>query len=145
MTIPALLAAALSVLSSGCLKKVLTDGQIEGTRTGSAGAQTLHDFEVARDIAYAGLGQFEGMHYLAPDNEDALYLLTRSWAGIGYGFIEDDYEIAYERDDEVMSEYHKSAHAQPTSARVISGWSCSGTPRTGFNPRAGTPRRSEPG
>jgi hypothetical protein len=94
-------------MSTACLKQILTDGQIAGTRKGSEGAQTLHDFEIARAMAYAGLGQFEGMHYLSRDNEDALYLLTRSWAGIGYGFVEDDYEIAYEKDDEVMSEYHK--------------------------------------
>lgn len=118
MTAPVLLAAAASALSTGCLKKVLTDGQIEGTRVGSAGAQTLHDFELARDIAYAGLGQFEGMHYLAPDNEDALYLLTRSWAGVGFGFIEDDYEIALQMDDEVMAEYHqKRARAAYDRAR----------------------------
>lgn len=105
-------------MSSGCLKKILTDGQIRSTRIGSVGAQTLHDFEIARDVAYAGLGQFEGMHYLAPNNEDALFLLTRSWAGVGYGFIEDDYEAALEMDDAVMSEYHrKRARAAYDRAR----------------------------
>jgi tetratricopeptide (TPR) repeat protein len=119
-TLQVLLAGALSALSTGCIKQILTDGQIEGTRVGSQGAQTLHDFEVARDIAYAGLGQFEGMHYLSRNNEDALYLLTRSWAGVGYGFIEDDYEIAYEKDDEVMTEYHRSrARAAYARARYF--------------------------
>jgi tetratricopeptide (TPR) repeat protein len=112
----ALLAAGLSVMSTGCLKKILTDGQIKSTRTGSQGAQTLHDYEIARSVAYAGLAQFEGMHYLAPDNPNALFLLTRSWAGVGFGFIEDDYEVAYEKEDEVMAEYHlqraRAAHAR---------------------------------
>ena len=112
----ALLAAGLSMTATGCLKKILTDGQIKSTLTGSAGAQTIQDYEVARSMAYAGLGQFEGMHYLAPDNPNALFLLTRSWAGVGFGFIEDDYEQAYEKDDEVMAEYHlaraRAAHAR---------------------------------
>jgi hypothetical protein len=119
-TLQIVLAGAMSVLSTGCIKKILTDGQIEGTRVGSQGAQTLHDFEVARSIAFAGLGQFEGMHYLARDNEDALYLLTRSWAGVGYGFIEDDYEVAYEKDDEVLTEYHRGrARAAYARARYF--------------------------
>jgi tetratricopeptide (TPR) repeat protein len=112
----ALLAAGLSLTATGCLKKILTDGQIKSTLTGSAGAQTIQDYEVARSMAYAGLGQFEGMHYLAPDNPNALFLLTRSWAGVGFGFIEDDYEQAYEKEDDVMAEYHlaraRAAHAR---------------------------------
>ncbi len=112
----ALLAAGLSLTATGCLKKILTDGQIKSTLTGSAGAQTIQDYEVAKAMAFAGLGQFEGMHYLAPDNPNALFLLTRSWAGVGYGFIEDDYEMAYEKEDEVNAEYHlsraRAAHAR---------------------------------
>jgi hypothetical protein len=114
----ALLAAGLSMTATGCLKKILTDGQIKSTLTGSAGAQTIQDYEVARAMAFAGLGQFEGMHYLAPDNPNALFLLTRSWAGVGYGFIEDDYEMAYEKEDEVNAQYHLSrAQAAHTRAR----------------------------
>jgi TRAP transporter T-component len=113
----ALLAAGLSLTATGCLKKILTDGQIKSTLTGSAGAQTIQDYEVAKAMAFAGLGQFEGMHYLAPDNPNALFLLTRSWAGVGYGFIEDDYEIAYEKDDEVMIEYQR-ARARAAYARA---------------------------
>src|SRR5204863_3261277 len=60
----------------------------------SAAIDTLADYDVARGIAFAGLGQFEGMHYLAPDNTDALFMLTRSWAGTSFGFIEDDMEQA---------------------------------------------------
>jgi hypothetical protein len=102
----ALLAAGLSITSTGCLKKILTDGQIKSTLVGSAGSQSIQDYEVARGAAFAGVAQFEGMHYLAPDNPNALFLLTRTWAGIGFGFIEDDYEQAYEKEDEVMAEYH---------------------------------------
>jgi hypothetical protein len=47
------------------------------------------------------------MHRLAPDNEDALFLLTRGWAGYGYAFAEDDYLVATLAGDEATAEYHK--------------------------------------
>ncbi|MEZ4221252.1 MAG: TRAP transporter TatT component family protein [Polyangiaceae bacterium] len=102
----ALLVAALGTSTSGCLKKMLLNGQIKGTRDGSAAVNTLHDYEIARGAAYAGMAQLEGMHKLAPDNTDALFMLTRGWAGLSFGFSEDDYETAYEKGDEIMSEYH---------------------------------------
>lgn len=101
-----LMVLGLSLASSGCIKKMLLNGQIKGTRDGSAAVNTLHDYELARSIAQAGLGQLEGMHKLAPDNTDALFMLTRGWAGASFAFTEDDYEQAYEKGDEVMAEYH---------------------------------------
>jgi len=99
-------AAALALSSSGCLKAMLLKGQIKGTRDGSAAVNTLHDWEIARGVATAGIGQLEGFHKLAPDNTDALFMLTRGWAGLSFGFTEDDYEEAYEKGDDVMAEYH---------------------------------------
>lgn len=96
----------LATGSTGCLKKMLLNGQIKGTRDGSVAVNTLHDWEVARGIATAGIGQLEGMHTLAPDNTDALFMLTRGWAGLSFGFTEDDFEEAYEKGDDVMAEYH---------------------------------------
>ena len=80
--------------STGCIKQMLLNGQIESTRKASAGVDTLSDYEVANTIAFAGIGQFEGMHYLAPDNEDALFMLTKSWTGATFAFIEDQMEQA---------------------------------------------------
>ncbi len=102
-----LLTAGPALASSGCLKKALLDGQIKGTRTGSNAVNTLHDFEVAQAVARAGLGQLEGFHYLAPDNVDAVFLLTRGWAGATFGFTEDEYEIAVEKGDDLLAEYHR--------------------------------------
>ncbi len=101
-----LLSLGLLTGTSGCIKKMLLDGQIKGTRDGSGAVNTLHDFEVANGVAFAGLGQLEGMHKLAPDNTDALFMLTRAWSGASFGFIEDEYEQAYEKQDQVMAEYH---------------------------------------
>ena len=109
-----LLAGAIATGTSGCLKKILLNGQIKGTRDGSAAVNTIHDFEVARAIARAGLGQLEGMHKLAPENTDALFMLARGWGGATFGFTEDDYEIAVEKEDEVEAAYHLS--------RARAGW-----------------------
>lgn len=98
--------SAFALSSTGCLKAMLLKGQIKGTRDGSAAVNTLHDWEVARGVATAGIGQLEGFHKLAPDNTDALFMLTRGWAGLSFAFTEDDYEEAYEKGDDVMAEYH---------------------------------------
>ncbi len=51
--------------------------------------------------------QFEGMHALAPDNADALFLLVKGWTGYGYGFIEDEMEAAQDAGDDAAAEYQK--------------------------------------
>jgi hypothetical protein len=102
-----LLVAALSLGSTGCIKKMILNGTIQGTRIGAGAADTIGDYELARAAASAGMMQFEGMHRLAPDNEDALFLLTRGWAGYGYAFAEDDYLAANLAGDEATADYHK--------------------------------------
>lgn len=104
--------------ASGCIKSTLLNGQIEATRQASGAIDTIGDFEVARSIAYAGLGQFEGMHRLAPENEDALFLLLKAWTATGFAFIEDDYEIAADADDEPLADYHR-ARARAAYNRAI--------------------------
>ena len=88
------LTGALSAGSSGCIKTMLLEGQIESTRTASTAIDTLQDYEVAQTVAFSGLAQFEGMHYLAPDNTDALFMLTKGWGASTFGFIEDPMEHA---------------------------------------------------
>jgi tetratricopeptide (TPR) repeat protein len=114
------LAAAIGIAltCSGCVKKILLNGQISSTREASPAINTLQDYEGARSVGQAGLGQLEGMHRLAPDNEDALFLLTRGWASVAFGFIEDEYEQAYEREDEPLSEYHL-ARARAAYQRAV--------------------------
>lgn len=101
-----LFAAALGASTTGCIKKMMLDGQIKGTRDGSAAVNTLQDYEIANQIAFAGIGQMEGMHRLAPNNLDALFMLTRSWSSVSYAFIEDQYEQYYEKGDDVLATYH---------------------------------------
>jgi hypothetical protein len=102
-----LLTAALALGSAGCVSKMILNGQIKATRTGSGAADTIADYELARSAASAGLLQFEGMHRLAPDNEDALFLLAKGWTGFGYAFAQDDFEAATLAGDEATADYHK--------------------------------------
>ncbi|WP_394833212.1 TRAP transporter TatT component family protein [Pendulispora rubella] len=99
--------ATVSLFGTGCIKSMLTNGQISATRQASSSFNTIGDYELARSAASAGLTQFEGMHVLAPDNEDALFLLTKGWVGYAYGFPEDDFEAASDAGDDDLAEYHK--------------------------------------
>ena len=99
------LTCALGLGSTGCIKKILLDGQIEGTRQGSAAVDGFSDYEVARTAAFAGVTQFEGLHYLAPDNEDALFMLAKSWTSVSFAFIEDELEQAEDTEGESSALY----------------------------------------
>lgn len=101
------LALGISLSSTGCIKAMLTNGQIASTRNGSGALDSIGDYELARGAVSAGLAQFEGMHRLAPNNEDALFLLTKGWVGYGFAFAEDDYEVATVANDDDAADYHK--------------------------------------
>jgi hypothetical protein len=117
---PLAVAAALALTQTACIKQILLDGQIEGTRKGAAALDSVSDYEVANTAAFAGLAQFEGMHYLAPDNEDALFMLTKSWAGASFGFIEDLMEQAEDTEGDQSPIYrYEQARARAAYDRAI--------------------------
>jgi hypothetical protein len=101
------LAAAVSLSTSGCIKQTLTNGQIEAFRSAAVVVDTIGDYELAHAGAAAGLVQFEGMHALAPDNPNALFMLAKAWAGYGVGFVEDDMQLAQDAGDDDLVEYHR--------------------------------------
>ena len=95
------------LFGTGCIKQMLLNGQIASTREASAAFDSISDYELAYNAASGGIVQFEGMHKLAPDNLDALFMLTRSYASFGFAFAEDDMETAQDAGDAEMAEYHK--------------------------------------
>ena len=101
------LCAFLSSGAAGCLKQILTDGQISATRRASVALDTIGDYELARSAAQSGLVQFEGMHQLAPSNEDALFMLAKGWTGYGYAFVEDDLEAAQDAGNDDRVDYER--------------------------------------
>ncbi len=99
--------AILAAANGGCVKSMILNSTIASTRVGAGAADSIGDYELARSAASAGLLQFEGMHRLAPDNEDALFLLMKGWAGYGYAFASDDFEAAELVEDTVAAAYHQ--------------------------------------
>jgi hypothetical protein len=102
-----LLAAALGLGSGGCIRQAMLDGELQAARDASGALDTIDDYELARSAATGSLAQLEGMHLLAPDNPNGLFLLTKAWAGIGYAFIEDEMEAAEDKGDEALADYHR--------------------------------------
>jgi len=100
------LAATALLTGSGCLQNVVVDETFAAARRASKQAETLQDFEIARQMTYAGVGQLEGLHWMRPSNPTGLFMLTKAWCGVGQAFVLDDYEQALERDDELDAEYH---------------------------------------
>jgi hypothetical protein len=105
LTLPLVIGLALA--NTDCIKKTLAKGQIKSTREASVAFQTTADYETARYAASAGMAQFEGMHMLVPDDENAYYLLIRGWASLAFAFVEDDMELAILAGDEEMTVYHR--------------------------------------
>lgn len=99
------LGASMLLGGTGCIKQILLDGQIGSTRKASAAVNTIGDFEVAQTAAFNGIATMEGMRYLAPDNEDAQFMLLRSWSGASFGFIEDAMERAEDQGGQLSPEY----------------------------------------
>src|SRR5688572_26311183 len=97
----------LALSSIGCIESMLINGQIEGTRRASVAFDTIDDFELAHRAASGALVQFEGMHHLAPENRDALFLLVKGWTGYAYGFVEDEIEQADDDGARELADYHK--------------------------------------
>ena len=92
---------ALALLGNGCsIERVLLDGQLAATRKASTSFDTLSDLEVAKIGAGSSLVQLEGMHVLAPDQQDALFLLLNGYTGFASAFVEDEWEQAYDRGDD---------------------------------------------
>ncbi len=117
MTRPLTLAALL-VLSGGCIDRMILDGTIKSTRDASSAFDTLSDLEVAKLGAGSSIVQLEGMNKLAPDNEDALFLLTQSWVGYGGAFIEDEWEQAVDRGDDEGEQFRRHACREGVRARA---------------------------
>ncbi|WP_394823385.1 TRAP transporter TatT component family protein [Pendulispora albinea] len=103
----AVLSIVSGVFGTGCFRAIATKTQISATREASDAFNTIGDYELAKSAASAGLVQFEGMHVLAPSNEDALFLLLKGWVGYAFAFPEDDYEAASDAGDDDLAEYHK--------------------------------------
>jgi hypothetical protein len=131
------LTTALGLSSTGCIQKVLTDGQIKSTRMAAPATDTVGDYELGRGAAQAGLAQFEGMHALSPDNPDALYLLAKTWTGYGSAFAEDDMQVAQDQGNDDLAEYNRKRARAAYDRAVFYGLQALGQKDPGFNQAKG--------
>lgn len=90
------LVLSLAATQTGCIKRTLLNGQLSATRKASASVDVLTDYEMARSASQASLAQMVGMYSMAPDNEDLLFMLTKSWTLYGFIFPQDEMEAAEE-------------------------------------------------
>jgi hypothetical protein len=122
----------LGIASTGCISAILADGQIQATREASGVFNQVADYDLARYAASTGLVQFEGMHRLRPDNTDALFLLTQAWMGYGFGFPQEDYQDAVDRNDEEGAAYHKTRATLAYDRAIFFGLELLGHSDKGF-------------
>jgi hypothetical protein len=95
--------AALALANSGCLKTILMNAQFAAAREASAALNTMGDYETAKAVAVSGVAPIEAMNYLQPGNEDGLFMLTKTWLGVGV-FMENDMEAAQDRGDDAQAD-----------------------------------------
>ena len=110
-----------SILSTGCIETALLNGQIAATRQGAAAFDTIDDWELAYSAASSGIVQLEGMHVLAPHNKDALFMLSKAYAGFAYAFAEDDLEVSEDLGDANLAEYHRKRAIRSYSKSIEYG------------------------
>lgn len=123
---------SFSLMSTGCVKGILLDAQISGTKDGSGAFDQLGDYEMARAALSAGIVQFEGLHGMRPDNEDGYMLLMKGWTGYAYGFAQDDYEEALLTGNEELIEYQKKRAKMAFDRGVFYGQEVIGKRAEGF-------------
>lgn len=131
------LTTALGLGSTGCIKKILVDGQIQAFRQAASAVDTVGDFDVGRAAAESGLAQFEGMHALDPDNVDALYLLSKTWTAYGSAFAEDDMQIAQDAGNDDLAEYHRKRARMAYDRAIFFGLQVLGQRDNGFEKAKG--------
>ncbi|MFO0723340.1 MAG: TRAP transporter TatT component family protein [Myxococcota bacterium] len=128
-----LIVLPLSLGSTGCIKSMILNGQIAGTRQASGAFDTMDDYEIAGRAAASGLVQFEGMHKLAPGNTDALFMLTKAYTGFAFGFIEDEMERAEDDSDSSGAAYHRQRAINAYNRAVNYGLELLGHTAEGFD------------
>jgi hypothetical protein len=120
-------------ITTGCIDAILTNGTIASTREASTVFDQMGDYELGKTAAQAGMVQNEGFHKLAPDNEDALFMLVQGWGGYAWGFCEDDMEIARDQGDDATADYHKKRAKLAYDRAIFYGLELIGHKDKGFD------------
>ncbi len=117
---------------SSCIDRMILDGTLQSTRDAASTFDTLSDLEVAKTGAASSLVQLEGMQKLAPDNANALFLLLQGWTGYASAFIEDQWEQAVDKGDDVEEAYQSNRAREAYTRAIGFGAQLLEQKRTGF-------------
>jgi hypothetical protein len=106
---PALVGAAAlcAMLGQGCVDQIMVDSFISEVRAMEGSIETLHDFEVAKQISESNIGHLEGLYRLDNDSNDMQYLLTHAWSADALRFMLDAEERERARGDAARATYHR--------------------------------------
>jgi hypothetical protein len=72
------------------------------------------------------------MHRIAPENEDALFLLMQGWGGYGYAFAADAMENAEDANDEERADYDRKRARMAYDRAIFYGLESLGQKASGF-------------
>jgi len=133
MTATRLCSIAIALGTTACIQQMLVDGQIKGTRQGADAVDTIGDYELAKSAAEAGLAQFEGLHRLSPNNDDALFLLTKNWVGYGFAFVDDERERADDDGDRALQDHHQGRALMAYDRAILYGTALLGHRADGYD------------
>lgn len=83
-------------------------------------ARSYFDWESAGYASPSGIIQLEGLHLVSPDNDRLSLTLVKAYMAYAYGWVMDEYEIAYHAGDFDTAEHHKyRAHLMYSRARDL--------------------------
>ncbi len=94
------LVGLLVVLGPGCDLQRFTANSSAALFTRAAGGIQRHfDYELAGDALPSSIMTVEGLFRVVPDNRDLGLTLIRAYVSYGYGWVEDDMQLAQDRGD----------------------------------------------
>lgn len=114
---------SLALVCSGCsgfLTNFAAGSSIRVFSQAAPALQRYADIDLAESAIPGSITTMEGLLTIQPRNEQLHLLLARSYASLGFGFLEDHMEEAMAQDDEQRAEYYRArASAAYLRARAL--------------------------
>ena len=115
---------ALALLTTGCegfLTSFAAGSTVRVFRRASPAVQRFADIELAETAIPGSIATMEGLMLIQTDSEVIHEILARSYASLGFGFLEDHMEQAMVEDNEARADHYRArATAAYLRSRAIS-------------------------
>jgi hypothetical protein len=93
--------------TTGCLQDLIVKRYVATIRSTEGSIETLHDFDVARQVSESSIGQLEAFYRLSPADPEVRYMLTRAWTTLGLRFMLDEAERHRTHGDMARATYER--------------------------------------